>query len=62
LDEGVLGDATTPMEEHVKVEEILNDHMTAHGLEYLVQFKGHTDCHNQWVPVNDVCMPGLILH
>jgi hypothetical protein len=32
------------------------------GLEYLVWYKGHTECHNQWVPVNDVNAPGLISH
>jgi hypothetical protein len=45
-----------------EVEEILNDHTTSHGLEYLVHFKGHMDRHNQWVPVNDMQAPGLISH
>ncbi len=48
--------------DHAEVEEILNDHTTAHGLEYLVRFKGHTDQHNQWIPVNDMRAPGLISH
>jgi hypothetical protein len=63
----VLGTATRSAsggggDEHVEVDEILNDRTTARGLEYLVRYKGHTERHNQWVPVNDVNAPGLISH
>jgi hypothetical protein len=60
-DTGVAGSTASP-NEHVEVEEILNDRTTASGLEYLIRFKGHTDRHNQWVPVNEVRAPGAISH
>jgi len=47
-------------EEQKEIDEILNDRVTASGIEYLIRFRGHTDRYNQWVPIDEVSAPLLI--
>ncbi len=45
-----------------EIDAILNDRTTAKGVEYYIRFKGHTDRYNQWVAVDDIRAPMLLLH
>ncbi len=60
-----LGDPApglTLADPQVKIDAILNDCTTPTGVEYYIRFKGHTDRYNQWVSVDNVWAPALLLH
>jgi len=46
--------------EQKEIDKILNNRVTASGIKYLIQFRGHTDRYNQWVPIDKVSTPLLI--